>query len=216
MRSHQACPCSGFWPLTVPVLQIKSFGYTAEQSLLYGTPGGAVEVITLLLNGYLGDRYGQRILVGCTGLVASIVGMILIVGLPLSNNVGRLVGFYLTQSSAMPFVSLLSLISSNVAGYTKKTTVAALYLIGYCVGNIIGRATATSFFPFLTSNESVGPQVFRPKDAPRYVPAEITIIVCWFVCLVIMLYTWWYYQRENKRKAFIRASPDYVRLENQE
>jgi ACS family allantoate permease-like MFS transporter len=30
------------------------------------------------------------------------------------------------------------LISSNVAGYTKKTTVAAMFLIGYCVGNIIG------------------------------------------------------------------------------
>jgi ACS family allantoate permease-like MFS transporter len=30
------------------------------------------------------------------------------------------------------------MISSNVAGYTKKTTVAAMYLIGYCVGNIIG------------------------------------------------------------------------------
>lgn len=61
----------------------------------------------------------------------------------------------------MPFVAFLSLIATNVAGYTKKTTVAALYLIGYCVGNIIG------------------PQVFRPKDAPRYVPAEITIIACW-------------------------------------
>lgn len=106
---------------------------------MYGTPGGAVEVITLLLNGYLGDRLGQRILVGSTGLITSIIGMLLIVALPLSNDIGRLIGFYLTQSSAMPFVALLSLISSNVAGYTKKTTVAAMYLIGYCVGNIIGR-----------------------------------------------------------------------------
>ena len=50
------------------------------------------------------------------------------------------------------------------AGYTKKTTVAAMYLIAYCVGNIIG------------------PQTFRPKDAPRYVPAEITILVCYVSC----------------------------------
>lgn len=44
----------------------------------------------------------------------------------------------MTQASPTPFVALLSLISSNIAGYTKKTTVAAMYLIAYCVGNIIG------------------------------------------------------------------------------
>lgn len=63
--------------------------------------------------------------------------MSLIVGLPLDNNNGRLAGYYLTQASACPFVCFLSLISSNIAGYTKKTTVAALYLIAYCVGNIM-------------------------------------------------------------------------------
>ncbi|KAI9839757.1 MAG: hypothetical protein M1838_004268 [Thelocarpon superellum] len=116
-----------------------SFGYTPEQSLLYGTPGGAVEVVSLLVCGYLGDRYGNRILVSLGGLVCATVGMILIVALPLSNNVGRLAGYYMTGASATPFVAILSLISSNVAGYTKKTTVAALYLIAYCAGNIIGQ-----------------------------------------------------------------------------
>jgi ACS family allantoate permease-like MFS transporter len=72
------------------------------------------------------------------GLVTAMVGMILIIALPLANNDGRLIGYYMTQASATPFVALLSLISSNVAGYTKKTTVAAIYLISYCVGNIIG------------------------------------------------------------------------------
>ncbi|GAQ06863.1 uncharacterized transporter C417.10 [Aspergillus lentulus] len=176
---------------------ISSFGYTAEQSLLYGTPGGAVEVVALLLNGYVGQITGQRILCSTGGLITSIIGMVLIVALPLSNNVGRLIGYYMTQASPTPFVALLSLVSSNVAGYTKKTTVAALYLIGYCAGNIIG------------------PQVFRPKDAPRYVPAEITIIVCWGVCLLLLVFIWWWYNKENKRKALIRASPDYVSLENQ-
>jgi len=72
------------------------------------------------------------------GLTTAMIGMILIVALPLTNNSGRLAGYYLTQASPTPFVALLSLISSNVAGYTKKTTVAAMYLIGYCAGNIIG------------------------------------------------------------------------------
>ncbi|KAK0266997.1 Allantoate permease [Friedmanniomyces endolithicus] len=177
---------------------ITSFGYTAEQSLLYGTPGGAVEVITLIVGGWLGDRLGNRILVASFGMVASIIGMALIVGLPLDNNKGRLGGYYLTQAAAMPFVAFLSLISSNIAGYTKKTTVAAIYLIGYCIGNIIG------------------PQTFRPKDAPRYVPAEIVIICCWTVCLGIMAFIYIWSRRQNTLKARIRAQPDYTKLENQE
>ena len=70
--------------------------------------------------------------------------MLLIVTLPLTNNGGRLAGYYMAQVSTVSFVTLLSLIASNVAGYTKKTTVAALFLIAYCAGNIIGSA---SFVP---------------------------------------------------------------------
>lgn len=79
------------------------------------------------------------------GLTLALIGMILIVALPLSQNSGRLAGYYLTQASPTPFVAILSLISSNIAGYTKKTTVAAMYLIGYCAGNIIGRTPSSAF-----------------------------------------------------------------------
>lgn len=116
---------------------IISFGYTEKQSLLYGTPGGAVEIVTLLVAGYFGDKLHNRILLSSHGLILAITGMALIVALPLENNNGRLAGYYLTQASATPFVCFLSLISTNVAGYTKKTTVAAMYLIAYCVGNIM-------------------------------------------------------------------------------
>jgi len=126
------------------------------------------------------------------------LGMLLIVCLPLSNNIGRLLGYYLTQASPTGFVALLSLLSSNVAGYTKKTTVAALYLIAYCAGNIIG------------------PQVFRPKDAPRYLPAEITIIVCYCVCGVECILIFFYYKWLNRKNAAIRALPGYKKLDKQE
>lgn len=177
---------------------IKGFGYTSEESLLYGTPSGAVEIVSLLSAGWIGDRIGSRILVSTFWMWASFIGMVLIVALPLENNGGRLGAYYLTGASATPFVALLSLISSNVAGYTKKTTVAAMFLIAYCVGNIIG------------------PQTFRPSDAPRYVPAEITIIVCYGVCILDMYFIYWYCRRQNAKKQALRDAPGYVRLENQE
>lgn len=122
---------------------IVSFGYTAEESLLYGTPGGAVEIVSLIFCGWLGDRIGNRILVSVSGVFIAMIGVILIVALPLSNNSGRLGGYYMTQALPTGFVAILSLISTNIAGYTRKTTVAAMYLIAYCIGNIIGKMNAS-------------------------------------------------------------------------
>ncbi|KAI0019356.1 major facilitator superfamily transporter allantoate [Xylariomycetidae sp. FL0641] len=113
-----------------------SFGFTENQSLLVGTPGGAVEVVVLVVAGHLGDRFKNRILFGVSGLLISILGLFLILLLPLDLKVGRLIGYYLTQASPTGFVALLGLISTNIAGWTKKTTSAALYLIAYCVGNV--------------------------------------------------------------------------------
>ncbi|KAF2436073.1 putative MFS allantoate transporter [Tothia fuscella] len=176
-------------------LLIKSFGYTPTQFLLYGIPGGAVEIVALIASGILGDKLKNRILVSCIGLIIAMIGMIMIIAIPSSHPSGRLAGYYLTQASPTPFVALLSLISTNVAGYTKKTTIAALYLISYCVGNIIG------------------PQTFR---GPDYVPAEITIVVCWGACLVDLVFIWWYCRRQNGKKAEVRARDGYTKLENQE
>ena len=64
--------------------------------------------------------------------------MIPVVALPLENKKGRPAGYYLGNVSTVSLVALLSLISTNVAGYTKKTTVVALFLIAYCAGNVIG------------------------------------------------------------------------------
>ncbi|KAH8655874.1 major facilitator superfamily transporter allantoate [Xylariales sp. PMI_506] len=177
---------------------IVSFGYSNNQSLLLGTPGGAVEVVSLVVAGYLGDRFQNRLLIANAGLLIAILGMLLITCLPSDQSVGKLIGYYLTQASPTPFVALLSLISTNVAGWTKKTTVAAMYLIGYCVGNIIG------------------PQVFQMKDAPEYRPAKITIIVCWVVCVLDIMFIYFWCKKQNAKKAVLRAAPGYQKLDGQE
>lgn len=155
-------------------------------------------MVALIASGIIGDRLGNRLLVSTGGLLLAILGMLLITCLDNDHGVGRLVGYYLTQASPTPFVAILSLISTNVAGWTKKTTVAAMYLIGYCVGNIIG------------------PQVFRAKDAPQYRPAEITIVVCFFVSLLDVLFIYFWCRYQNKKKAQVRAQPGYVKIEGQE
>ncbi len=62
----------------------------------------------------------------------------------------------------------------------------------------------------------IGPQVFQAKDAPQYRPAEITILVCWCVCLVDLFFIYFWYKLQNKKKAEVKAQPGYRKLDGQE
>ena len=73
-----------------------------------------------------------------------------------------------------------------------------MFMIGYCVGNIIG------------------PQTFQAKDAPQYAPAEIAIVVCLALSCLDTLFIYWWCRRQNQKKAAIRAQPGYVKRENVE
>ena len=74
------------------------------------------------------------------------------------------------------------MVSSNIAGYTKKQVTAAVLFTGYCVGNIIG------------------PQTFIAKEAPHYHSAYIAILVG-FTCKLIAIHVLhWYMWTENKRR----------------
>jgi hypothetical protein len=63
----------------------------------------------------------------------------------------------------------MSLITANIAGSTKRTTVNAIFFISYCVGNIIG------------------PFAFKSTEAPRYPSGIIAIMVAYCVEIVVLL-----------------------------
>ena len=61
-----------------------------------------------------------------------------------------------------------------------------------------------------------GPQTFRPQDKPRYKSAEITIVVMFGICIIDLLFIYWYYRRQNAKKEALRLWPGYHKVENQE
>lgn len=91
-----------------------------------------------------------RILVMVINCAASMVGMILIWKLGQDNLAGRMVGISLGAVFGANIPLSLSLISSNVAGFTKRSVISALLFVAYCVGNI------------------VGPQFFLSSEEPSY------------------------------------------------
>lgn len=62
----------------------------------------------------------------------------------------RLFGFFCYYAFVPALVISLSLITSNTAGFTKRSVGSSLFTIAYSIGNIIG------------------PFTFRTEDAPEY------------------------------------------------
>ena len=97
-------------------LLIVSFGFTPEQSLLYGTPAGGIQLVALISWGFITQRYGHRLYLAAGAMATGMIGAIVLVTLPAGNNGGRLAGYYLSGLVPLGFLSLFSLISTNVAG----------------------------------------------------------------------------------------------------
>lgn len=70
-------------------------GYDPITSLLYGAPAGAVVMAGVLSVMFFGDYTRMRILCGCVGSLVGLTGVLLLWQLPMENQTGRLIGYYL-------------------------------------------------------------------------------------------------------------------------
>ncbi|KDQ29252.1 hypothetical protein PLEOSDRAFT_156985 [Pleurotus ostreatus PC15] len=72
--------------------------------------------------------------------------------------------------------------ASNTSGNTKKSTINALILVTFALGNIIGT------------------EIFPPKDAPDYIPGKIAIMTLIVIQLGLSFLIRWINLRLNKNK----------------
>jgi dolichyl-phosphate-mannose--protein O-mannosyl transferase len=114
-------------------------------------PQGAAQIVFLLITSITVTFIpSSRILGMCVITMISVIGLILIWKLDPDDQVGRMVGLTLAIVYAINIPMSLSIITSNVAGSSKKSVVSSLLFIAYCVGNI------------------VGPQFFLATEEPSY------------------------------------------------
>lgn len=139
---------------------IKSFGFDTLGTQYLQIPGGAVQFLSLLGGGIICSRWPN---IRCPTMIVAnsicIIGSGLLVGLPAGNKWGRLVAIWLCYFQGLGFSMSLTMISSNVAGFTKKQLTSVILFVGYCVGNIIG------------------PQTFKSGEAPGYHSAYIAYVL---------------------------------------
>ncbi|KAK6460690.1 allantoate permease [Scheffersomyces coipomensis] len=180
------------------ILLHEDFGFSTQKTLLMQMPGGAVEFVGCTLLAYFSGYIKSRMLWSCIGTgIAVAAECMLAFG---SNKHIQYAGLTLYMICPIGFICLLSVISSNVAGHTKKVTVNAIFLIGYCVGNLIG------------------PQTFLPQQAPNYPTAKICIVSFGSLSLVCLMLIWYSYWRENikRDKLTSEAAEKFELIENHE
>ncbi|EXJ57946.1 hypothetical protein A1O7_05369 [Cladophialophora yegresii CBS 114405] len=179
-------------------LVIKSFNVDTLGTQYLQIPGGGVQFLALLGGGIICSRWPN---LRCPTMIVAnticIIGASLLVGLPNSNKWGRLVGLWLCYFQGLGFSMSLTMISSNIAGYTKKQLTAAILFTGYCVGNIIG------------------PQTFKSSDAPAYHSAYVAMLVGYIIKLVSIIVLYIYMYLVNKKRDREAAASGVVDLDEE-
>ncbi|KIW19895.1 hypothetical protein PV08_00470 [Exophiala spinifera] len=177
-------------------LVIRGFGYDTLQTLLLGMPGPAIIWVVVLISAYVSSKvHHSRCYLMALTLAFGLIGILLVRQLPYEHKYGRLVGIWLTGLYSVGFPLGLSLISSNVAGYTKKTTVAAILFVGYCAGNI------------------GGPFVFKAEEAPHYESAFTAILACFCIGIASIIGMRFYLVWENRSRDIAQAQSTDIQEE---
>ncbi|EXJ77839.1 hypothetical protein A1O3_08998 [Capronia epimyces CBS 606.96] len=150
-------------------LIIKSFGFSAFETILVGMPVGAIQIIASLGGGWLSSKFNRK------GLVLAAYGMTPIVGALIILKVPRTVEHRGVLLFAYYFLSINTGITpllwawqaQNTGGNTKRKCSTAIVFLSTCAGNI------------------VGPQLYFSEDAPLYRRGLYSCLG--FFCLVTLL-----------------------------
>ncbi|KAL6249305.1 hypothetical protein RBB50_003158 [Rhinocladiella similis] len=166
---------------------LKSFGFSLYKTQLLTMSQGAFLLLFVVFTVAISVMFkdARCISIALLNLI-SLVGALMIKLLPASDKVSRLAGLWLISAYASSFPTILSLVSSNICGHTKKATVNAMLFLGFCTGYIIG------------------PQTFLAHEAPGYKTAFNVMIACFVLNIAIILtmrqlMAWWNRKRDQER-----------------
>ncbi|KAJ6104345.1 hypothetical protein N7523_010665 [Penicillium sp. IBT 18751x] len=162
---------------------VEGFGYSAFKSLLIQMPLGLSQLVFLVITATIATYIASsRIPAMALNVIVSVIGTAMIYTLSDEQKIAKMVGLCFVAAFAVNIPLVLSIVSSNVAGVTKRSTVSVAVFAAYCVGNI------------------VGPQFFLASEEPVY-GTGIRASLCGlalgvlFLGLLFSFYVW-----ENKRR----------------
>ncbi|KAL6238469.1 hypothetical protein BDW75DRAFT_227903 [Aspergillus navahoensis] len=177
-------------------LIITSFGYTKFTAILFNLPFGAIQIVVILLGGWLATKFRTKGLVIAGIAMIAAVGTILLLTVPREQKGVLLFGYYLVSCLAGITPLVYAWEAQNTAGDTKRKCTSAVVLIGMCTGNVIG------------------PQLYSLEQAPEYRSGLISNLVMFILVAIIAviadLYLYWLNKRHAKRREELGKSARVV------
>lgn len=162
---------------------IHGFGFSALNTTLLNIPQGAILLISILGCGWIVSHFkNTRCCVMALSQVPGLVGSVLLYLLPDDNDNGKLASYYIISTHSVSFTIMMSMMSSNYAGFTKKSTASALIFMGWCAGMVIA------------------PQLFKPSEAPRYPTVFMAQFICFALLIALPMVLQAYLMWSNKRR----------------
>ncbi|CEL00991.1 Putative MFS allantoate transporter [Aspergillus calidoustus] len=168
-------------------LVVKSFGFDARTALLLDGPSGAFDIAGKLIFTYFSDRLLDRTSMAFVAILIAMIGSILMIVVPQDIKPVLLIGYYMISVAGASWGLVMTAISNNTLGYTKKVTVNGLQILAYAAGNWIG------------------PQTFRADDAPEYRRGKTLVAIMYGLAAGVLIVIRVVNMRENKRRDRVQA-----------
>lgn len=177
------------------ILLKDQFGFTTKESLLMNMVGSGMDIVFPLVFANL-EYYviHSRLMTGFLLNCLNFTGLSMLAFA--DDRVAKIIGYYLNYLMTAAWACMSSVVSSNVAGHTKKITANTLFLIGFSAGNIIG------------------PQSFLGSESPVYITAKRVMVGTSMVSVVSPFALFWIYYFRNKKKDIL--AQDYEHIRNSE
>lgn len=197
---------------------LQSFGYDVFNTQLLTMSQGAFLLLWLIFTVTVSMLFknARCISIALLNLI-SLAGVLMIKYIPEEQKVGRLAGLWLIGGYASAFPTILSLVSSNITGHTKKSTVNGMLFLGFCTGYIVGPLT---FLPQEAPGYKVGSShPTRCGDiADNIVQTAFNIMIACFVLNVVIIISMrqimarWNTKREQSTGNVAEASEDALAM----
>lgn len=166
---------------------IKGFGYSTYDAVLLMIPQAIVMAVTMIVSSvFLSSKWGQGkrlftiIVLYLPGIVST--SMLYSIAVTPHTKAALLFAVYFLGCVASPAGIMYSLLSSNIAGYSKKVLTGAMFFGSYCVSNI------------------VSPQVFLARESPRYPTGIAVCLAMYGINILVFSLLYVLYSRDNKQR----------------
>ncbi|KAL4894680.1 major facilitator superfamily domain-containing protein [Aspergillus ambiguus] len=177
---------------------ISGFGYTALKAQLFTAPNYAVQaVMQVIVSGlptfFSCFRNMKQPLAAISSVVA-VVGIALLYVTPAEDQHQhrRLASCIIISFSGVNYTVVMSVIGTNIAGFTRKQVVTSTAFFLYCIANIIT------------------PQTFMGRESPRYHTGLAFVLACLSCYIALSTITWLMMRFENKhRDKLARHNADF-------